>query len=131
MSRSTNRRHGRQLSLALLRGRGGSGRDQGRTRRRFDYVPHRARAYLDPNHPVHVSMSIVVGLPSLRGAKLWAAVRRGFLHGCVYGEARERKEQPATSNRQRAVRHVAMAATERQPVWTSTAATAARSHKRC
>jgi len=98
MAKSTNRRRGRQLSLALLRGRGGPGRGQGRKKRRFDYVPHRVRAYLDPNHPVHVSMSIVVGLPSLRGAKLWAAVRRGFVHGCLYGEGRERKEQPATSS---------------------------------
>ena len=100
MAKSTSRRRGRQLSLALLRGRGGPGRGQGRTKRRFDYVPHRARAYLDPNHPVHVSMSIVGGLPSLRGAKLWAAVRRGFVHGCVYGEARDCNPQQATSTGQ-------------------------------
>ena len=55
MAKSTSRRRGRQLSLALVRGRGGPGRGQGRTKRRFDYVPHRARAYLDPNHPVRVS----------------------------------------------------------------------------
>ncbi len=75
----------RQLSLALVRGRGGPGRGQGRKKTRFDYVPHTTRSFLDKRHPVHISTRVVPGLPSLRGRRLWSAVRRGFAFGCVYG----------------------------------------------
>jgi len=70
------------MSLQLLRGRGGAGRGQGRRKRRFNYVPHTSRAFLDKRHPVHVSTGVVNGLPSLRGRTLWAVVRRAFVHGC-------------------------------------------------
>jgi hypothetical protein len=36
---------------------------------------------LDKRHPVHVTTKLIAGLPSLRGRKLWAAVRRGFVRG--------------------------------------------------
>jgi len=80
--RRARRRGPRQLSLQLLRGRGGPGRGQGRKKVRHDYVAHARRPFLDVRHPVHVSTRVVPGLPSLRGRRLWAAVRRGFVHGC-------------------------------------------------
>ncbi len=82
-ARRTTRR--RQLSLDLVRGRGGPGRGQGRKKNRFDYVVHRTRPFHERRHPVHVSTRVVAGLPSLRGRRLWAAVHRGFVFGCVFG----------------------------------------------
>jgi REP element-mobilizing transposase RayT len=77
----------RQLDLTLpLRGRGGAGRGQGRKKLRHDYVPHITRPFLDRNHPVHVSTRVLPGLPSLRGGRLWHAVRRALVLSC----ARER-----------------------------------------
>jgi len=83
-SRRSRRRSSRaqQLPLALVRGRGGPGRGQGRKKRNHDYVPHAARPFLDRRHPVHVSLRITGGLGSLRGRRLWTAVRRGFVFGC-------------------------------------------------
>ena len=73
----------RQAKLNLLKGqRGGPGRGQGRTKRKFDYVPHVRRPFLEERHPVHVTTKVLKGLPSLRGRRLWAAVRRGFVRGC-------------------------------------------------
>jgi REP element-mobilizing transposase RayT len=72
----------RQLELGLVRGRGGPGRGQGRKKGKGGRVPHRRRPYLDGNSPMHVTMRILPGLPSLRGRKLWAAVRGAFVHGC-------------------------------------------------
>jgi len=52
-------------------------------------VPHTARPFVDgKNHPVHISTSIVPGLPSLRRRVLWSAVRKAFVYGCRYGEDR-------------------------------------------
>ncbi|HUH03214.1 MAG TPA: transposase [Kofleriaceae bacterium] len=75
------RRRDKQLELGLVRGRGGPGRGQGRKKRRRDYVPHRRRPFLDGRHVLHVTLTVVDGLPSLRGRTLWAAVRRGFVRG--------------------------------------------------
>lgn len=72
----------RQLELGLLRGRGGPGRGQGRKKGKGGKVPHRRRPYLDGRSPVHVTMGVLPGLPSLRGRKLWKEVRRAFVHGC-------------------------------------------------
>jgi len=47
-----------------------------------DCVARTRRPFLDARHPVHVSTRVVEGLPSLRGRRLWAAVRRGFVYGC-------------------------------------------------
>jgi hypothetical protein len=79
--RSKRRRSSNQLGLKLLYGRGGPGRGQGRKKTKHDYVVHTRRPFLDKRHPVHVSMRIVGGLPSLRGRKLWGPVRRGFVFG--------------------------------------------------
>jgi hypothetical protein len=70
-----------QLALPI-KGRGGAGRGQGRKKRKHGYVPHRARPFLEARFPVHISMSIARGLPSLRGRRLWELVRRGFVYGC-------------------------------------------------
>ena len=70
------------MSLTLLHGRGGPGRGQGRKKKKFDYVPHTRRPFLDGNYPVHVSTRVVKGLPSLRGRKLWAEVRRALVRLC-------------------------------------------------
>ena len=79
--RSKPRRRGPQLGLGLLKGRGGPGRGQGRKKREHGYVPHRPRPLLTGRQPLHVSLAVDPGLPSLRGRRLWAAVRRGFVRG--------------------------------------------------
>lgn len=87
--RRRKRRSGKQLELRVLRvlrGRGGPGRGQGRKKRKHDYVPHTRRPFLDKRHPVHISTRVVGGLPSLRGQKLWAAVRKGFVFGRTFLE---------------------------------------------
>lgn len=86
-------RRGKQLGLRLLRGRGGPGRGQGRPKTKFNYVPHVPRAFLDKSRPVHVSTKVVSGLPSLRGRKLWAAVRRAFVFGCVFRAAKHEPQK--------------------------------------
>ena len=77
------RKRAKQVEFNLLKGRrGGPGRGQGRKPGRSGRVPHTRRPFVDKNHPVHVSTRVMQGMPSLRGAKLWAAVRQGFVHGC-------------------------------------------------
>lgn len=78
----------RQVEMNLIKGRGGPGRGQGRPKRRFDYVPHTKRPFIDERLPVHVSTRVLAGLPSLRGRKLWAAVRKAFVFGCDKGRFR-------------------------------------------
>ena len=85
------RRRPKQLELNLLHGRGGPGRGQGR-KKSSDCVSHKRRPFVDARHPVHVSTRVVRGLPSLRGRTLWAAVRRGFVFGCVFGAAEDAPE---------------------------------------
>jgi REP element-mobilizing transposase RayT len=81
--RGPSTRRVRQLDLDLpLRGRGGAGRGQGRKKRRHDYVPHVRRPFLDRRHPVHVSTRVLASLPSLRGRRLWSAVRKAFVGSC-------------------------------------------------
>ena len=81
-------RHSSQLPLCLPTW-GGKRKNAGRKpslpgpRR----VAHRPRPHLSPRFPVHVSLRITGGLPSLRGRTLWAAVRRGFVFGRVFGDA--------------------------------------------
>ena len=49
-------------------------------------VAHRPRPRLAARFPVHVSLRVTGGLPSLRGRTLWAAVRHGFVFGRVFGD---------------------------------------------
>lgn len=83
------RSRAKQPELKLVYGRGGPDRGQGRKKVKHNYVPHTRRPFLDHRHPVHVSTQVVSGLPSLRGRTLWAAVRRGFVHGCKFGETKK------------------------------------------
>ena len=53
-------------------------------------MAHTRRPFLDRRHPVHISTKIVPGLASLRGRKLWAAVRRGFAFGCLFHDGAKR-----------------------------------------
>jgi REP element-mobilizing transposase RayT len=55
--------------------RRGAGRPPGPRRRS---VPHRRRAPHDPRTPVHVTLRAAAGLPSLRGARIFDAVRRAL-----------------------------------------------------
>jgi hypothetical protein len=55
-------------------------------------VAHRPRPSLAARFPVHVSLRITGGLPSLRGRALWGAVRRGFVFGRVFGEGEDSPE---------------------------------------
>ncbi len=52
-------------------------------------VSHKARSPLPSGCAIHVSTRLVGGLPSLRGRKLWAAVRRGFVFGRTFGAAED------------------------------------------
>ncbi len=46
-------------------------------------VSHKARSPLPSGSAIHVSTRLVGGLPSLRGNKLSAAVRKGIVYGCI------------------------------------------------
>jgi hypothetical protein len=41
-------------------------------------VPHRPRRYLDPRHPVHVTLRFVSKLPNLRSRKCFSVLRQAF-----------------------------------------------------
>jgi putative transposase len=66
----------RQLNLPIRKGRGGyrpgAGRKPAGPRAG---VPHRARPWHDSAHPVHVTLRARPGVPSLRGAGVFPAVR--------------------------------------------------------
>ncbi len=82
-SRRSRTTPARQLGLNLLKGcHGGPGRGQGRKKRKHNYVPHARRPFVEARFPVHVSTKVLAGLPSLRGRRLWAAVRSAFVNGC-------------------------------------------------
>jgi REP element-mobilizing transposase RayT len=69
------RRQGRQLELVVRTWGGrreGAGRKPGPGRR---HVPHRRRERHDPRCPAHVTLRAAAGLPSLRGAQVFPAVR--------------------------------------------------------
>jgi len=56
-------------------------------------VSHKARPPLPSGCAIHVSTQLVGGLPSLRGRKLWAAVRKGFVYGCTFAEVNDPKHE--------------------------------------
>jgi hypothetical protein len=87
-SRRTRRvRKGRSIATACqlplhFRQHGGKRRGSGRKPSgKFGTkagVPHRPRGYLDPKHPVHVTLKLVSKLPSLRSRKCMSVLRRVF-----------------------------------------------------
>lgn len=70
----------RQLELVTAyRGRGGPRPGAGRKPRPGRRpVPHRRRARVRPDRPLHVTIRVVAGLPSLRKGKEFRAVRRAI-----------------------------------------------------
>ncbi len=82
-SRRDAPRRGSRLSLVrAYRGRGGPRPGAGRPRRPGRRpVPHRRRAAVDPRHPQHVTTRLLAGLPSLRGRREFAVVRRSIGRG--------------------------------------------------
>ena len=69
MARTSNT----QLSLEL-RSWGGARKGAGRPRKTRE-LPHRARPELNGRHPVHVTLRLVDGLPSLRTSSTFRVVR--------------------------------------------------------
>ena len=43
---------------------------------------HQAREEFDPRHPLHVTVKVVEGLPSLRGIKEFHVIREAMRAGC-------------------------------------------------
>ncbi len=78
-----------QLSLRYPNTWGGRRKGAGRprsTRRR--HVPHTARPKLASRFPVHVTLTVLAGLPRLRGFGVSKALRRSFVRACgVLGSA--------------------------------------------
>jgi REP element-mobilizing transposase RayT len=64
----------RQLSLALPNTHGGRRRGAGRPNR-SGLQAHRKRARLNPRHPLHVTLKLGAGLPSLRQKEVFRALR--------------------------------------------------------
>ena len=70
-----------QLALALQQPRtwGGRRKNAGRKPSRpGTWVPHTARPWHDANHPVHVTLRVKRGIPSLRGYKLAGVIGAGL-----------------------------------------------------
>ena len=70
------------LQLELRpKGRGGSREGAGRKKARSSGVPHLRRPALAARHPVHVTMKLRAGLPSLRGDRAFPVVRAALKAG--------------------------------------------------
>jgi REP-associated tyrosine transposase len=68
------RRRPKQLELSMNTW-GGARKDAGRPRESEQArVPHVARTFENADHPVHVTLHIVEGLPSLRQPAVWAVI---------------------------------------------------------
>lgn len=77
--------HGRQLELHI-RTHGGRRKGAGRKRRsERASVPHRGRAVHDPRHPAHVTLRAAALPVSLRGQRVFAAVRDSLGRASVEG----------------------------------------------
>jgi len=62
--------------------RPGTGRKPASGRRS---VPHRSRPVHEPRHPVHVTMRLCEGLPSLRSERVFVAMKRAFASASNHG----------------------------------------------
>ena len=72
-----------QLHLEFPNTWGGRRKGAGRKRRAAQrQVPHRPRPRLASRFPVHITVRLLPGLPSLRGFELARVLRRAFVHGC-------------------------------------------------
>jgi REP element-mobilizing transposase RayT len=71
----------RQLSLPKTGGWGGRRAGAGRKRRTKE-LPHETRPVHKERFPVHVTLRIRRGLPSLRQERRFARIKRAFRYGC-------------------------------------------------
>lgn len=68
----------------VFKTRGGVRKGAGRPRKgRKAETPHTKRPPLSRAHPVHVTIRLRAGLPSLRTRRMYRVIRRAFLHGGV------------------------------------------------
>jgi putative transposase len=83
--RAIKRRRSRQmpLPLAVARTWGGARKGAGRKPRGRPSVPHVTRPKIDPRCPVQVTIRATPGLPSLRSARVFGAVRRAIARASV------------------------------------------------
>ncbi len=70
-----------QLSLKRTAGHGGRRKGAGR-KRHTDELPHAPRPLHKERFPVHVTLKIRRGIPSLRYDKRWFRIKRAFRYGC-------------------------------------------------
>src|SRR5829696_9152174 len=68
---------GEQLAL-VYRSWGGARKGAGRKKGSRPPMPHRSREPLNPRHPVHVTVHMRRGVPSLRSQVTFGAIRRAF-----------------------------------------------------
>ena len=74
---------GRQLQLPVARTWGGARKGAGRKPRGRPSVPHATRPKVDPRYPVQVTIRAVPGLPSLRSARVFGALKRAIARASV------------------------------------------------
>ncbi|HLK93578.1 MAG TPA: hypothetical protein VKZ18_27045 [Polyangia bacterium] len=67
-----------RLPLKLANGWGGARKGAGRKPRGRPAMPHETRAKVDPRYPLQVTIRAVPGLPSLRSARVFSALRRAI-----------------------------------------------------
>jgi hypothetical protein len=70
---------GRRQTSFVFRTWGGARKGAGRKRRSKATVPHVKRPSHSKHHPLHVTLRVVDGLPSLRKALLFCAIKGAFL----------------------------------------------------
>jgi len=70
-----------QLSLKKTGGWGGVRKGAGR-KRHTEELPHASRPLHKERFPVHVTLKIRRGIPSLRHEKRWLRIKRAFRYGC-------------------------------------------------
>jgi REP element-mobilizing transposase RayT len=76
------KRRPRQLAIDLkYRGRGGPRKGAGRPRKPGGRVSHQRRPSLSPHHPVHVTLRVAPGVPSLRRIPAFRRIADAFHEG--------------------------------------------------
>jgi REP element-mobilizing transposase RayT len=79
---------GEQLAFAFRKW-GGVRRGAGRKRRGKRRVSHGARPGHSRHHPLHITLRVVDGLPSLRGKRAFQCIKRAFALANTQGKHRE------------------------------------------
>ncbi len=80
-----------ELALPAPRTWGGKRKNAGRKpTRKGSWIEHRARPWHDANQPVHVTLKVKRGVPSLRGHKLAGAIGTGLRRAATANWARQK-----------------------------------------